>query len=357
LVGEPAIGQTESQQRDLERIRRGIETLEKKLREVSRERDDSQARLAQLSLKVRLQEERVAEARAERGLASTRLDAAESAVSVAAKRLERSQKQLQRGLSTLYRLGRGGLWRWLVTAPDAERTLSGVRLLRFLSWRGAQRVAAYRSDRQAYEHQRALFEAASRENEESLNRERSRLIELERVKRRQSMIVAALERERASLAKRGRELGKRQAKLTELISFLAGQSPPLERGTPIQRFKGVLDWPAEGRVVIPFGPRRDAQYGTRVPHDGITMQMAARSAARAVFPGSVVFAAEFQGFGNTVVVHHPSRVFTLYSGLESIEVRKNDVVSSGQRLGDAGLRMYFEVRVEERPQNPVEWLR
>ena len=71
----------------------------------------------------------------------------------------------------------------------------------------------------------------------------------------------------------------------------------------------------------------------------------------------MVFAEDFEGFGITVVVLHAGRVFTLYSGLASTRVVAQDVVSSGQALGRAASRLYFEVRVEDRPEDPLEWLR
>ena len=79
--------------------------------------------------------------------------------------------------------------------------------------------------------------------------------------------------------------------------------------------------------------------------------------ARVRVPPAIPFAEDFEGFGITVVVLHTGRVFTLYSGLASTGVVAKDVVSSGQAVGRAASQLYFEVRVEDRPQDPLEWLR
>jgi septal ring factor EnvC (AmiA/AmiB activator) len=76
-----------------------------------------------------------------------------------------------------------------------------------------------------------------------------------------------------------------------------------------------------------------------------------------VFPGVVVFSSPFEDFGLTVVVHHPDRVFSLYAGLEGVAVRKGDVVSFSDVLGAARNSVYFEIRVDNRPQDPLTWLR
>ncbi len=71
----------------------------------------------------------------------------------------------------------------------------------------------------------------------------------------------------------------------------------------------------------------------------------------------MVFAAPFQGFGLTAVVHHPDRVFTLYAGLRQLHVAQEDVLSLGSVVGLAGETLYFEIRVHNRPQDPMTWLR
>jgi septal ring factor EnvC (AmiA/AmiB activator) len=58
-----------------------------------------------------------------------------------------------------------------------------------------------------------------------------------------------------------------------------------------------------------------------------------------------------------VVVLHPGRVFTLYAGLESLRVAPEDVLSFGDPVGSVGDRLYFEIRADNRPQDPTRWLR
>jgi septal ring factor EnvC (AmiA/AmiB activator) len=128
-------------------------------------------------------------------------------------------------------------------------------------------------------------------------------------------------------------------------------------GTPLQEFRGVLDWPVAGEVVGGFGPRRDPRYRTEVPHNGVELTTRPGSAVRAIYPGKVLFADALEGYGPTVVVHHAGRVFSLYAGLASLGVGKDDMLSLGQPVGAAAERLYFEIRVDNRPENPLDWLR
>ena len=64
---------------------------------------------------------------------------------------------------------------------------------------------------------------------------------------------------------------------------------------------------------------------------------------QAVFAGKVVFAAPFQGYGNTVILLHPGRVFTLYAGLSDLKVGREGMLSLGDVVGLSTDKLYFEI--------------
>ena len=79
--------------------------------------------------------------------------------------------------------------------------------------------------------------------------------------------------------------------------------------------------------------------------------------------GTVAFAAPFSGFGTLVIVDHGGTAFTLYGHLLDAAVKPGTNVSRGTPLGHVGLSpsggaaLYFELRIDGRPVNPLEWLR
>jgi murein DD-endopeptidase MepM/ murein hydrolase activator NlpD len=190
-----------------------------------------------------------------------------------------------------------------------------------------------------------------------IDREAARRSELFAIRRRKADLLARMEKEGQALEERASELAEREGKLSELLDLLYGRNPAALEGAPIQRYRGVLDWPAEGKVTAGFGPRLDPRYHTRVPHNGVDIATEPAAEVRAVFPGKIVYAAPFQGYGNTVVVHHPGRVFTLYAGLTDLRKGTGDMVSLGDVVGLASSSLYFEIRVENRPDDPLSWLR
>ena len=174
---------------------------------------------------------------------------------------------------------------------------------------------------------------------------------------RQAEVLARITTEHRLATARANVLVQREQKLSELIAMLTGELESMPAGAPIFRFRGVLDWPVSGRITRGFGPRLDPRYGTRVPHNGLLLSTAAFDQVRAIYGGRVLLAAPLEGYGLTAIVLHPGRIFTLYAGLADLKVSKDDVLSLGQVVGTVTGKFYFEIRVENRPENPVDWLR
>jgi septal ring factor EnvC (AmiA/AmiB activator) len=65
-----------------------------------------------------------------------------------------------------------------------------------------------------------------------------------------------------------------------------------------------------------------------------------------------------------VIVDHGNRVFSLYGNLKSPTVAAGDHVSAGQAIAGVGESedaqsgyLYFEIRQDNRPEDPRKWLR
>jgi septal ring factor EnvC (AmiA/AmiB activator) len=157
------------------------------------------------------------------------------------------------------------------------------------------------------------------------------------------------------------ELQQAQAQLEEtLASAEAGSSVA---ALPIRPFKGDLPWPIAGEVTAQFGRQPSGRFGTSIVRNGIEVSAAEGTTATAVHEGTVAYAAPFSGFGTLVIVDHGGSAFTLYGHLLDASVKAGTNVSRGAPLGHVGLSpsggaaLYFEVRIDGRPVNPLEWLR
>ena len=356
-VGVAAQTSPSSREQELEAIRGEIARLTARLESVKQSAAGIAGELDRLELELELQSQKVAEAESAKAIAEERAAASEVAIADLERRLAEERQRLRQRLTGLYRMGRHGYIRMLLSLAPGEALLPAVRALRFLARRDAATVASFEEIAARLAVENRELEAEREVARGWFARENDRRNQLVALERRKEQMLAGTRRESEQITSAALELGERARKLSALLDALYGRSDPGLGGLPIRDFRGLLDWPVEGRVSAEFGPRVDPRYGTRVPHNGLDLETDPGSEVRAVYPGKVLFAAPFEGLGQMVVVQHAGRVFTLYAGLSELRVRKDDVLPLHSIVGRAGSSLYFEIRVDKNPENPRVWLR
>jgi septal ring factor EnvC (AmiA/AmiB activator) len=138
---------------------------------------------------------------------------------------------------------------------------------------------------------------------------------------------------------------------------LAGASNGLGLGK-----QGRYDWPVTGALLTHFGREVSSRFGTLIAHNGVEITTPERTPVKAVRDGKVAFARAFTGFGQLVIVDHGEKAFSLYGHLSSLAVQQGEAVTRGQVVGTTGVTptgapaLYFELRIDGKPVDPVIWL-
>ena len=124
--------------------------------------------------------------------------------------------------------------------------------------------------------------------------------------------------------------------------------------------KGKLRLPIKGELVNRFGARR-SEGGPQ--WKGLFIRSAPGQEVRAIAGGRVVFADWLRGFGNLLILDHGDDYLTIYGGNESMlravgdEVRTGDVVATvGATGGRTESGLYFEIRRQGKPFDPLKWV-
>ncbi len=268
----------------------------------------------------------------------------------------------------LYKRGRTSDLRRLVDAASARDAMRAWRQMAAASARDGARFAAHRETVVRLAEARTGL-SARREEAERLRGEASRArAALDRSIARHERRIAAIDRERDLNAALAGELQAAAARLATAVGDLPASdsaaanpsNPSNPSNAPISAFRRALPWPAAGRVVRQF---RGGAEGA-LPFNGIEIAVADGTAVSAVHGGEVAFSGPFTGFGHLIIVQHGPQTFTLYGHLTSGSVAKGDRVSVAQVIGRAGRppgardsRVYFELRVDGQPVNPLQWFR
>ncbi|HEX8031675.1 MAG TPA: peptidoglycan DD-metalloendopeptidase family protein, partial [Vicinamibacterales bacterium] len=185
-------------------------------------------------------------------------------------------------------------------------------------------------------------------------------LQVERAVAARNRLIDDLDRRRDLAAQYVAELQQVQVQLDQTVA--TAEKSSAVAALPIRTFMGDLAWPVNGSVSARFGRVPAGRFGTSIVRNGIEVSVAEGTTATAVHEGTVAFAAPFSGFGTMVIVDHGSSAFTLYGHLQDSVVAAGTNVSRGTPLGHVGLApsggaaLYFELRIDGRPVDPIEWL-
>jgi septal ring factor EnvC (AmiA/AmiB activator) len=209
----------------------------------------------------------------------------------------------------------------------------------------------------------AAVESAQRARRTELATEqaarRTVLVRVSNRLREQRREVRGLERDEGRLARLVQEIAKL---LASGPKGLRNEALP-ESGAPARRFaalKGTLRLPAKGEVTNRFGAARP---GGGPLWKGLFIRAPAGAEVRAVAGGRIVFAEWLRGFGNLLIIDHGDAYLTIYGNNESLLRQVGDEVGTGELVATAGNSggsqnsgIYFELRHEGKPFDPLRWV-
>lgn len=269
---------------------------------------------------------------------------------------------LRERLVSLYKLGGGSYTRLMLSTRDLDHLGQASRMVAAIAAQDRGRVEAHRrrlaeltTAREQLQAQRATLADAR------TAAARARTAADDAVEAR-NLLVRQIDAQRDLNARLTGELQAAQQQLQTTVGALADAPKPAGSSAqplPIGPFRGDLDWPVEGALRQPFG----AAPGNRAPSNGIDIAATERTPVQAIHDGTIAYADVFTGFGRLVIIDHGSRAFSLYGNLLDVNVTRGAHVMRGQTIGTVGVAptgaagLYFELRIDGRPVDPLQWLR
>jgi murein hydrolase activator len=345
-----------------------------RIRALQREGDALAARertllgdLRRLEVERDLRNEEVQQADAELAATIRQVDDTNRQVEEFEKRLAAERPVLVARLVDTYKLGQPGYARLLLELDDVRAVGRAYRLVAGMAALDRRRVAEYQNTLASLRAARALLDVRTRvarslQEAKSLAREAA-----ERAVAERAAFIREIDARRDLTAKLVGELQQAQDRLQRMIAAMTlspGSQPPVDPAVlPLHAFRGDLPWPATGRVTALFGEHRNPRFGTATVQNGIEIATPGGARATAVHGGRVAFADVFEGYGQLVILDHGNREFTLYGYLSTLSVSQGARVEAGQTVGTVGRApdgtpgLYFELRIDAKPVDPVQWFK
>ncbi len=278
-------------------------------------------------------------------------------------RLDKQKEWLARKLRIMQRYGYAGdMVMILMSAEDISQTMRAWKYLENLTRYEHDILASYRANLKALDEKAEKLRLLRTQLAENAEKVKVKENEIGDRKREKERILSSVRNERASHQKMLAELKEAAQRLQDLIRESSKTDTYEAKG--FGRLKGSLSWPSDGRVAIPYGSQKDPQFDTPVFRNGVHIQTDASADARSVYAGKVIFAQWFKGFGQLVIVNHGSGYHTLYGNLSEIFSHVGDIIKGNQVIGKVGTSgilnapgLYFEIRYNGKPLNPIQWLK
>ncbi|RLE22364.1 MAG: hypothetical protein DRJ65_14035 [Acidobacteria bacterium] len=342
-------------------VRDRIQQYEKKLATIERETESARVERERLQTQVDLAEARVEEVELELTSSRNEVVRLKKETTAISRDLEQRRAWLATHLEMVSLLGRPGPLQLVWDGVRGGHLEDSVGVIVTLTAGQAQMVKEYntmQADRAARQAELSrILERAGREMTELSERRQM----LGSARRTMDNRLARLKGQERSAESKLADMRAREAALERLLNVV-GRKKRFTAKQPIQRYRGALPWPAQGRVVRTFGKHFLAQYATYTVCNGLRLAVESGVLVKAMYPGQVAYARHFKGYGNMVVIDHGGEVFSLVAGLSSIHARVDQRVDMGTPLGVAGLEkeegnLYLEIRVGGKPQDPKGWLR
>jgi septal ring factor EnvC (AmiA/AmiB activator) len=388
----PAFGATEGKAPRTQESRERLREVQRELgreREKAREAGQKEAVLArelqhlEQTLKERTQTLRGLEAKLQDS--TQRIGSLSQAIAATEGRLTRSRSLLGRRLRAIYKQGRFGYVRMLLSAEDfsaAGRRLKYLSAVAAQDQRLMQTYGATLADLSQKRAELTRYKAEVADAKEKAATTRGQIAEEQRKRR---ILLASVREEKAGHLTKIKELEASAKDLQALIVRLQSEEErqrrssraPARREAPggkeeapdlrddgrFERLKGQLPWPAAGPLGSTFGRQEHPRFHTVTFNRGIEIAAPEGKDIVAVAEGSVIYADWFKGYGRLIILDHGGGYFTLYAHASEILIRSGESVSRGQvigKVGDTGSLegplLYFELCHKGKPQDPLAWL-
>lgn len=209
-------------------------------------------------------------------------------------------------------------------------------------------------------------------NEEAIkfrDMKKDRAVKLEKVKSDRKMLTNELEGKEQSRMQLQRLIASTRTEREDRLRELERQRRMRAAAVPRTDYptfsagKGRLQWPVQGTVVSRFGKQIHPVLKTETENNGIDIKAPEKTPVVAVMDGLVTTVTWLRGYGNTIIIMHGEDYYTVYSHVGNIQISENEYVEGGQIIAEVsdsgslqGHMLHFEIWDARQKLNPEEWL-
>jgi septal ring factor EnvC (AmiA/AmiB activator) len=275
------------------------------------------------------------------------------------------RRYLSGQIRAAYAMGRQEYFKILLNQEDPSAVGRTLTYYDYLNKARSERIGKLNSTINELEQVRhELTSETERLRELSQQREKERA-EMEASRKTRQGVVDSLQAEISSKDQQLTGLMTDESELKSLLKALteALEDIPAEPGNhqPFGTLKGKLKWPTPGSRIVAYGESR--KVGA-LRWQGVLIAGKDGQEVHAVSHGRVAFADWLRGYGLLLIIDHGDGYMSLYGHNQSLYREVGDWVEKGDAIAAVGnsggtdkTALYFEIRKDGKPTDPVRWCR
>ncbi|MDR9433234.1 MAG: peptidoglycan DD-metalloendopeptidase family protein [Spiribacter sp.] len=346
----------------LEALRERVATLGEMLAEQRERAGGLEAELARLE--QRMGNERAALTGLDEKIQATSKAVAQrqQAVAEQAQQAEAHQDFLAATVRSAYRRGQADTLKLLLGDFDpAQLQRLLVYRQRLGQARAEQITQAQEAVRGLKNEQAALEQALSEQRQVRRQREKALAALQSSLAEREDLLAEVEDQIDNDSARLAREKAEAES-LSSLIKSLRERLDATASSrvtTDLPSARGALSWPLQGPLLARYGSERAAGLNWT----GLLIGGEAGTPVYPVAAGQVVFADWLRGLGLLLIIDHGDGYLSLYGRNQALyfnvgdRVRRDDVIATvGRSGGRPETALYFELRADGKPVDPLSWL-
>ncbi len=364
LLAQPLAANDEAAtQKQLKQLRERIQAVEARLAK-SRARESSvSAELGQVERKLGALRQQLRKVDQQLTTQTRRLDQLRGEERQQNQELQRQRQHLYEQVRAAYILGRQEQFKLLLSQEDPHAVGRSLVYYQYLNSARAERISAVRDSLAELARLALEIETLVGDLQQSRTTQQDLLSQLKSQASEREQVLARL---RKDIRKEGSELSRMQQDetrleglLKELRTALADIEKDIGGQQPFAALKKQLPWPTRGTLQARFGQSRPPGMTWR----GVFVAAPGNEPVAAVSHGRVAYADWLRGFGLLMIIDHGDGFMSLYGHNQALYREVGDWVEAGHVIastGDSGGQtqtgLYFELRQDGKPVDPLKWL-
>lgn len=296
----------------------------------------------------------------------------------------RKMIEIEQRLSSLYKAGELGALRMFFSAESFPQLAENIRYMKSILENDKKIFIEYNQKIDQLKSLKVNLERDALKKERIMTSIEQKKLEIEEEKNRKAAFLGKVRQDRKSYEASLKELQANAARLQTMITRLDALSrrklssrhekpgsrqkplaelPPVpDRGFASQ--KGRMALPVRGTLIETYGKHKHPEFNSFTFSKGLSISAPSGTEIKAIYEGTVIFADYFKGFGNMIIVDHGGGYFSLYAHASRLVKKVGTEVALHETIGavgdvdsSKGSMLYFEIRHQGKPVDPVGWVR